>query len=105
MDIGAAITGMIESIIKAPFIIIGWLIIGAIAGDLARRLMRSKDQGVCSDWLLGVIGAIVGGLLASLFGLAKPDGGLSLVLVNLVVATVGAVVLIMLRRALTGART
>jgi uncharacterized membrane protein YeaQ/YmgE (transglycosylase-associated protein family) len=92
-------------IVSAPFVILGWLIVGAIAGDLARRVTKSQDRGCLSDWILGVVGAIVGGLLASPFGVAFPDSGLMLVVANLIVATIGAVALIALRRALFGNRT
>lgn len=96
MDIG----GIIGGIISAPFICIGWLIVGAIAGALARRFMGAKDRPLVNDIILGLLGALVGGFVASLFDLYKPDGGLGLVLVNLVVATVGAMILIFIGRAI-----
>lgn len=96
------ITGMIAS----PFICIGWIIIGAIAGALARSVTGATDKPFIQDLILGVLGAIVGGFIAGF--VMGPDlfatNGLSLVLVNLVVATIGAVVLIMIRRAITGTR-
>ncbi|MCB9455464.1 MAG: GlsB/YeaQ/YmgE family stress response membrane protein [Anaerolineaceae bacterium] len=78
----------------------GWLIVGAIAGALARRFMGAKDRPLVNDIILGLLGALVGGFVASLFDLYKPDGGLGLVLVNLVVATVGAMILIFIGRAI-----
>ena len=96
MDIG----GIIGGIISAPFICIGWLIVGAIAGALARRFMGAKNRPLINDIILGLLGALVGGFVASLFDLYKPDGGLGLVLVNLVVATVGAMILIFIGRAI-----
>lgn len=92
----------VGAIIRAPFIIVGWLIIGAVAGDLARRITNSPDQGCLSDWLLGVVGAFVGGFIASLAGANAAGSGLGGFIMNLVVATFGAVVLIVVRRALTG---
>ena len=100
-DIGA----LFGRIVAAPFICIGWIIVGTIAGALARRIMHSRNAPLYMDLLLGILGAIVGGILVSLFGLYKPDGGLALVAVNLVVATVGASVLIWLIRKFTGRRT
>jgi uncharacterized membrane protein YeaQ/YmgE (transglycosylase-associated protein family) len=96
-----AILDTIQWFISAPFILLGWLIIGVIAGDLARRFMGSEDQGCLSDWLLGVLGAIFGGIVAGMLGFSEPDGGLGLVVVNLAVATAGAAGLIALRRALS----
>jgi uncharacterized membrane protein YeaQ/YmgE (transglycosylase-associated protein family) len=96
MDIG----GIIGGIISAPFLCIGWLIVGAIAGALARQLMGAKNRPLINDIILGLLGALVGGFLASLFDLYKPNGGLGSVVVNLVIATVGAMVLIFVGRAL-----
>jgi uncharacterized membrane protein YeaQ/YmgE (transglycosylase-associated protein family) len=99
-DIG----GLIGSIIAAPFICIGWIIIGIVAGALARALMGSPNRPFWSDMVLGLIGAFVGGILASLFGLYRPDGGIEAFLVNIVIATVGAAILIALGRAFGGRR-
>lgn len=95
----------INSIVSAPFICIGWIIVGAIAGALARSLMRSQDAPFFMDLVLGIVGAIIGGFLAGLVGVgpSETSSGLELVLINLVIATVGAVVLIAIRRALSRA--
>ncbi len=92
----------ITDLLAAPFICIGWIIVGAIAGALARSIMRSQDKPLLSDIILGIAGAIIGGLLAGLLGMGPGPNtaGLELVLINLVIATVGAIVLIALRRAL-----
>jgi uncharacterized membrane protein YeaQ/YmgE (transglycosylase-associated protein family) len=94
----------IGGIIASPFICIGWIVVGIIAGALARQLTGSRDASFISDMILGLIGAFVGGLIASLLGFYKPDGGLELVLVNLVLAIIGAIVVILIGRALTGGR-
>lgn len=93
---------IIEFIVKFPFIVIGWIIIGAFAGELARRFTNSVDRNGFSDFVLGIAGAVIGGLLASLFGVNGPMGGLMLVLFNLVIATIGAMILITIWRMLTG---
>ncbi len=98
------IMGIIQGIISAPFICIGWVIVGILAGALARRFMGSRDYPLIQDFLLGIAGALVGGFLANLFGLSRPDGGLSAFLTSIVVATVGAMLLIGVRRAITGRR-
>ena len=95
--------GFIEGIITAPFICFGWIIVGALAGAIARSLMKSRNMSFISDLILGIAGAFVGGLLAGLFGLGPSEdtSGLSLVIVNLIIATVGASILIAGRRAIT----
>jgi uncharacterized membrane protein YeaQ/YmgE (transglycosylase-associated protein family) len=91
----------IGDILSAPFICVGWIIVGAIAGAIARSIMRSQDAPFFSDLILGIAGAIIGGFVASLLGVGpRPsDTGLTLVLINLVIATVGAAVLLAIGRA------
>ncbi len=93
----------ITSLLAAPFICLGWIIVGALAGSLARSLMKSSNKPFISDLILGIVGAFVGGLLAGIVGLGPGEdaGGLQLVLINLALATVGAVVIIALQRAVT----
>jgi uncharacterized membrane protein YeaQ/YmgE (transglycosylase-associated protein family) len=94
----------INSLIASPFICIGWIIVGIVAGALARQLMGSPDRSWLSDMILGLIGAFVGGLVANLLGIGRPDGGIGLVIVNLVIAVIGAVILIAIGRLLTRSR-
>lgn len=84
----------IGDIIATPFICFGWIIVGILAGALARSIMRAGNRPFWSDMVLGLIGAVVGGLIASLLGLYKPDDGLELVLANLMIATIGAMIVI-----------
>ncbi len=91
----------IADVIAAPFVCIGWLILGAIAGALANSIMKS-NQPLIVDIIVGLIGALVGGLLVSLLGINRPDEGLSGWLASLVVATIGAIILIGILRAVRG---
>lgn len=86
----------INDVFSAPLICLGWIIVGALAGSLARSIMGSSDKSFLADLLLGIAGALIGGLLAGIVGLGPDDdaGGLGLVIVNLVIATVGAMILI-----------
>jgi uncharacterized membrane protein YeaQ/YmgE (transglycosylase-associated protein family) len=98
----------IWAVLSSPFICLGWIIVGAIAGALARRIMGAGNYPIFQDLILGILGAIVGGWLAGFVGgfvgvnFYARAAGLELVLINLVVATIGAAVLIFVRRTLTG---
>ena len=81
--------------------IIAWIIIGLVAGALAKLIMPGDDPGgIIVTMLIGVAGAFVGGFLASLIGLA--EGGL---IWTIVVATLGAIILLAIYRMLVGGRT
>jgi uncharacterized membrane protein YeaQ/YmgE (transglycosylase-associated protein family) len=80
--------------------IIGWIIIGLIAGALGKLIMPGDDPGgIIVTILLGIAGAVVGGFLAGLIGLG--GGG---ILWTILVATLGAIILLLLYRALIGSR-
>jgi uncharacterized membrane protein YeaQ/YmgE (transglycosylase-associated protein family) len=89
----------------APFACILWLIVGAVAGALARQIMKAPNYPLIQDIILGILGAVVGGFI---LGMVMPDVyatyGIERVLVNLVVATIGAMALIGIRRLVTGRR-
>jgi len=77
--------------------IFGWLLMGLLAGWLSGELVRGKGFGCLGNILLGLIGAVVGGwifeqLHVAAFGFI---GGLA-------AATVGAVVVVALARAISG---
>lgn len=92
----------IQFIVTFPFVVVGWLIIGALAGDIARRIMGSANKGCLSDWVLGIVGSVVGGFVASLLGVGTPDGGLGLVAANLILAVIGASIVVYIFHAVTG---
>ena len=69
--------------------IIGWLIVGLVAGWLASTIM-GRRRALLSSLILGLIGAVVGGLLFSLLGI----GGTTNILGSIVIATVGAIVVL-----------
>ena len=94
----------VADVLASPFICVGWIIVGAIAGALARQLTGAGDRSFLSDMILGLIGAFVGGIIASILGFSRPGGGIELVIVNLVIAVICAVILIAIGRAITGNR-
>lgn len=79
--------------------ILAWIVLGLIAGFLASRIVNNTGQGVLVDVLLGVVGAVVGGFLFEQFGQPGVSG---LNLYSLLVAVVGAVVVLWLYHALAG---
>ena len=70
-----------------------FILIGIAAGWLAGQIMKGGSYGHVGDLIVGVIGALLGGWLFGLAGIAA--GGL---IGQLVVATIGAIVLILLLR-------
>ena len=76
--------------------IIAWIIIGAIAGWITGKLMKGSGFGFFMDMIVGLIGAVVGGFLATKVGIAPP--GQQGLLVSILIAVVGAVILTMLVR-------
>ena len=83
--------------------ILSWLIVGLIAGWLAGQVMGSRF-GLVGDIIIGIIGALVGGYLASVL-LNMPDVVNGINIGSIVVAFVGAVILLFVLRALGGRRT
>jgi len=81
--------------------IIAWIVIGLIAGWLAGMIMHG-GYGLIGDLILGVLGAIIGGWVTGLvFGRDMVTG---FNIETLVVAVVGAIVLIAISRLFTGSR-
>ncbi|MBA2757805.1 MAG: GlsB/YeaQ/YmgE family stress response membrane protein [Chloroflexi bacterium] len=82
--------------------IIAWLVLGAIAGYIAGFLVKGDEGlGVIGHIVLGIVGALVGGFLASVLFNTKPiDGALDIS--SIVVAVIGAVIVVMVAGAITG---
>ncbi len=78
--------------------ILTWLIVGFLAGFLASLIMRTdSQQGWIMDIVMGIVGAFVGGFLMSFFGQSGVTG---FNFYSIIVATIGAVVVIWLGRTL-----
>ncbi|MDP2857299.1 MAG: GlsB/YeaQ/YmgE family stress response membrane protein [Bacillota bacterium] len=78
-----------------------WVIVGIIAGYLAKSVMREGPHGIVGDLIVGVIGAFVGGWIFNYFGRAGVTG---LNITSIVVAFVGAVVFLWIIRQLNRGR-
>jgi len=81
--------------------IFSWIILGLIAGFIGSRIVDRQGQGFWLDIALGIIGAVVGGFLFDLFGASSVTG---LNIYSMIVAIVGAVVVLLIYNALTGRR-
>ena len=79
--------------------IIAWIVLGLIAGFIASKIVNRRGEGVILDIVLGVIGALVGGFIFSTLG-AAPITGFNLY--SVLVAVVGAVIVLVLYHALFG---
>ncbi len=72
--------------------IIGWIILGGIAGWIASLVMKADaSMGIFANILVGIVGAFIGGFAFSLIGATEVTG---FNLYSLLVATVGAVILL-----------
>jgi len=81
--------------------IIAWIVLGLIAGFIASKLINKSGEGLLLDIGLGVVGAVVGGWLFNAFGMVGVSG---LNLYSLLVAVLGAVVVLVVYHALVRSR-
>ncbi len=80
---------------------ITWIIVGAIAGLLAKWIVPGREPGgIIVTIILGIVGGLLGGWLANLLGLGT--GGF---IWNIILATIGAILLILIYNAVTRRRT
>ena len=77
--------------------IIGWIVLGLIAGFIASKIVNRQGEGFFLDIILGIVGAVVGGWLFNPFGAPGVTG---LNLYSILVAVVGAVVLLVVYHAI-----
>jgi uncharacterized membrane protein YeaQ/YmgE (transglycosylase-associated protein family) len=80
-----------------PRTVIGWLIVGLIAGWLAGKVSRGRGFGCIANIILGLIGAILGGWIFTKLGIL--GGGL---IYSIAAATLGAVILVAIARLFAG---
>lgn len=83
---------MFRVTVYKPMSILAWIILGAIAGWLASLIMKTnKSQGFIMNIVVGIVGAVLGGVLFDVFGASGVTG---FNLYSLLVAVVGSVVLL-----------
>ena len=80
------------------FGILGWIVFGLIVGAIAKFLMPGRDPGgLIVTMVLGIVGAMLGGLLGRSLGLYGPNQG-----AGIFMSIVGAVVVLMIYRLVAG---
>jgi uncharacterized membrane protein YeaQ/YmgE (transglycosylase-associated protein family) len=81
--------------------IIGWIILGLIAGYIGSRIVDKEGKGLWLNLALGIVGAIVGGLIFSALGFSGVTG---VDLYSMIVAIIGSVVVLWVYHATAGRR-
>jgi uncharacterized membrane protein YeaQ/YmgE (transglycosylase-associated protein family) len=91
---------MDNTVAAAPYMgFISWIILGLIAGFIGSKIVNKTGEGLILDIVLGIVGAIVGGWLFSLVG---SNGVTGLNLWSLLVAVIGAIVVLVVYHAIFG---
>ena len=81
--------------------IVSWILLGLIAGFIGSKIVNSEGQGLWLDIVLGIVGAVVGGFLFSIFGATGITG---FNIYSLIVAIIGSVIVLWLYHQLVGRR-
>ena len=83
--------------------ILAWIVVGLIAGWLASQVMRGGGYGLIGDIIVGIVGALIGGFLAAnLLNMPNAVNGINIT--SILVAFVGALILIAILRMVSGRR-
>ena len=97
VELGAAALGFSTvGIQMEAHSIIVWLIIGALAGWLAGKLVKGGGFGLIGDIVVGIVGAFIGGWLAGVLGVSIGSGFVA----SVITAIIGAVILLVILRAI-----
>ena len=82
--------------------ILSWIILGLVAGAIAKALHPGRDpQGCIVTMIIGIVGAVVGGWIATMLGWGSVDG---FNLYSILIAVVGAVIALAIWSAISGRR-
>jgi uncharacterized membrane protein YeaQ/YmgE (transglycosylase-associated protein family) len=83
--------------------ILAWIVVGLIAGWLASMVMRGGGYGLIGDIIVGIVGALIGGFLAAnLLNMPNAVNGINIT--SILVAFVGALILLAILRMVSGRR-
>jgi len=81
--------------------IVGWIVLGLIAGFIASRIVRGSGAGILMDIVLGIVGALVGGFLFDAVGSIGITG---FNIWSMFVAVIGSIVVLWIYHAISGRR-
>jgi len=81
--------------------VIGWILLGAISGFIASKVVNARGEGCLVNIALGLVGAMVGGFIFSEIGGSGIHG---FSIYSLLVATIGAIVVLLAYHAIPGRR-
>ncbi len=87
--------------LESKMSILAWIVLGLVAGFIASKLVNRNGGGLVLDLVLGIVGAVVGGFVFNQFGSSGVSG---FNLYSLLVATIGAVIVLAIYHMLTGRR-
>ena len=93
--LGTQHSALVAALELQPGGVIGWIVVGIVAGWLAGMITRARGYGCFGNLIIGLLGAAIGGFLFSLFDSQGRTGLFG----SIAVATVGAIVLLALARA------
>ena len=82
--------------------LISWLIVGLISGYLASLIVNRSGEGMIRDIILGIVGAFIGGWIFTAMG---SQGVTGINIPSIVIAVVGAVILLVVYHAVAGRRS
>ena len=82
--------------------VIAWIVLGLISGFIASKIVNKTGEGVVLDIVLGIVGAVIGGYLFQTFGMSGVTG---VNIYSILVAVVGAIVVLFIYHALIHRRT
>ena len=84
--------------------LIAWIVVGLLAGLIARRVVDDERSGCLYTLAIGVLGALIGGALMQ-WATADDDGLDDFDLKTILVAALGAILLLLVLQAVSGRRT
>ena len=79
--------------------ILAWVLLGLVAGFVGSKLVNKTGEGVLLDIVLGIVGAVVGGYVFSMFG---AHGVTGLNIYSLIVAVIGSILVLVIYHAIRG---